>query len=251
MNTSSSTEFRWWKRSALVFGTLFGILLLTLLLQKPQQTTPHQILTSQPLVTPDDDPSLGDEEAPVTIIEFADFQCPSCKQFHDDTFSFLLERYIATGKVRFIYRDLPLTENHAWSFKAAEAAECADEQAKFWEFHELIFTNQHALTSLQQPVSTATSTTTTITQNNKNILVNIAPIIASLKQLAAELGLDTTQFNACLDTSKQRSEVEKDRADAASAGIIATPTLFINGKKVEGALPKETLQHLIERELFI
>ncbi len=93
----------------------------------------------------DDDPVLGNPNAPVTIIEFGDFQCPYCKKFHDDTFPMLKKTYIDTGKAKFVYRDFPLENIHPNARPAAEAAECADDQGKFWEYHNALYRDQSAL----------------------------------------------------------------------------------------------------------
>lgn len=170
-------------------------------------------------VSADDDVALGDPKAPVTMIEFSDFECPFCKRFRDQTFSTLKERYIDTGKVRFVYRDLPLTQIHEHAQKAAEAGECADEQGKFWELHDAIFANQQAMT------------------------------VPDLKKYAADLRLDTGKFNACLDGGKYAEEVKKDVADAEKVGATGTPSFFINGIPVSGAQPTENFVQIIEGEL--
>jgi protein-disulfide isomerase len=110
-------------------------------------------------------------------------------------------------KIRFVYRDFPLTSLHQYAEKAAEASECADDQGKFWEYHDLLFANQSALD------------------------------VDSLKSYAAQLGLDTAKFNDCLDSGKQTAEVQKDAQDAQSYGATGTPAFFINGLLVSGALP--------------
>jgi protein-disulfide isomerase len=112
-------------------------------------------------------------------------------------------------EIRFVYRDFPLTSLHQYAEKAAEASECADDQGKFWEYHDLLFANQSALD------------------------------VDSLKSYAAQLGLDTAKFNDCLDSGKQTSEVQKDAADAQAAGATGTPAFFVNGLLVSGALPFE------------
>jgi protein-disulfide isomerase len=112
-------------------------------------------------------------------------------------------------KIRFVYRDFPLTSLHQYAEKAAEASECADDQGKFWEYHDLLFANQSALD------------------------------VDSLKSYAAQLGLDTAKFNDCLDSGKQTAEVQKDAQDAKSYGATGTPAFFINGVLVSGALPFE------------
>src|SRR3989344_9399332 len=99
-------------------------------------------------VSADDDPVLGEKNAKVTIIEFSDFQCPFCSRFRDQTFDQIKSKYIDTGKVKFVYRDFPLTQIHPMAQKGAEASECADEQGKFWEYHDLLFQKQDEWTSI-------------------------------------------------------------------------------------------------------
>jgi len=166
----------------------------------------------------DDDPMLGSENAPVTMIIFTDFQCPYTKIFFNDTFPLIKQNYIDTGKVKFVYRDFPLSM-HQYAQKAAEAAECADEQGKFWEYHSMILENQDIVD------------------------------IESLKQFAVDLGLDTSTFNTCLDTGEMTSEVEADIADGSSYGVTGTPTFFINDQKIVGAQPYSNFESIIEQEL--
>lgn len=166
----------------------------------------------------DDDTVRGSKDAPVTIIEFSDFECPFCTRFYEQTLPLIEENYIKTGKVKFIYRDFPLSF-HKNAQKAAEAAECADEQGKFWEMHDKIFENQNALD------------------------------VTSLKQYAKDLGLDTTKFDSCLDSGKYADEVQRDFTDGQSYGVSGTPTFFINGIEVVGAQPYNTFEQIIEQEL--
>jgi len=168
---------------------------------------------------PDDDPSLGDPNAPVTIVEFSDFQCPYCARFFANTLGLLKDKYVKTGKVRLVYRDFPLSSIHAEATGAAEAAACANEQGKFWEYHDKIFQNQQALGA------------------------------ANYKQWAKAIGLDAVVFNQCVDVRKYADEVQKDFDDGRTAGVSGTPTFFINGKMVVGALPIEEFESAIEEAL--
>jgi protein-disulfide isomerase len=118
-----------------------------------------------------------------------------------------------------VYRDFPLNSIHPFAQKAAEATECADDQGKFWEYHDLVFENQTAID------------------------------VDSLKSYAAELGLDTATFDDCLDEGKQSSEVEKDSEDAQAAGVTGTPAFFINGEFVSGAQPFSVFQQVIDAAL--
>ena len=167
----------------------------------------------------DDDPFLGNPAAPVTIVEFADFQCPFCGRFTKTTEQEIIETYVKTGKAKFVYRDFPLTSIHEEAQKSAEAGECADEQGKFWEYHDVLYQRQDQLS------------------------------VKHYKAWAAELGLNTGQFDECLDSGKYAAEVQKDFRDGQSAGVRGTPGTFVNGRLVEGALPFGQFQPVIEEEL--
>jgi protein-disulfide isomerase len=169
-------------------------------------------------VSADDDPVQGSKDAPVTIIEFSDFQCPYCAKFYTQTLPQIRENYIDTGKVKFVYRDYPLS-SHQYAKKAAEAAECAHEQGKFWEFHDMIYENQIDLN------------------------------YEKLKQYAIDLGLNTNEFNICLDSGRMSQEVMKDFQDGSNYGVTGTPSFFINGTKLVGVQPFEAFQRIIEQEL--
>lgn len=175
-------------------------------------------LPSGIMVSADDDPSKGSKNAPVTIVEFSDFQCPFCARFYTQILPLMEENYINTGKVKLVYRDFPLGF-HTNAQKSAEAAECADEQGRFWEYHNKIFENQNKLDTI------------------------------NLKQYAKDLGLDSKKFDSCLDSGKMASEVQKDFSDGSSYGVSGTPTFFINGIEVVGAQPYTVFQQIIEQEL--
>ena len=194
------------------------------------QGSPSAQPTPAPVVqaSADDDPSWGPADAPVTIIEFSDFQCPFCLRFWNQTLPQIKQEY--QDKVRFVYRDFPLTGIHAWAQKAAEAAECADDQDKFWEYHDLIFANQNALS---EQLNTA----------------GLDGVLATFKSYAADLGLDTAPFNDCLDSGKYTSEVQKDLQDGQSYGVTGTPAFFINGQLVSGAQPFANFKTVIDAAL--
>jgi len=178
-------------------------------------------LPEQPVkieVSADDDSVKGNKDAPITIIEFSDFQCPFCGKFFTDTLPELEEKYIKTGKAKLVYRDFPL-EFHPFAQKAAEASECAHEQDKYWEYHNKLFENQNALD------------------------------INSLKQYAKDLSLNTAKFNDCLDSGKMSAEVQKDFADGRKYGVSGTPTFYVNGIQLVGAHPFETFDALIKQQL--
>jgi len=171
----------------------------------------------------DDDPFLGEENAPVTIVEFTDYQCPFCGRHFSQTFGQIKSSYIDTGKVKYVIRDFPLSF-HPFAQKAAEATECAEEQDSFWEMHDKLFANQNTLD------------------------------VASLKGYAAELGLDQDAFDTCLDGGEFAAEVQKDMADGSAAGISGTPGFWVigadgKGELVSGAQPFASFQAAIERHL--
>jgi protein-disulfide isomerase len=161
----------------------------------------------------------GDENAPVTIYEFSDYQCPFCARFFSSTLSQIEEAYIKTGKVKFVYKDFPLDSIHAEATPAAIAARCAGDQGKFWEMHDSIFENQQSLSS------------------------------SNYKKWASEMGLNTGEFNNCLDTQKYLSAVRKDLVEGQEAGIRGTPGFVIAGKVISGAQPFSVFQQAIEAEL--
>ena len=161
------------------------------------------------------DPGRGPATAPVTIVEFSDFQCPYCRQAAP-TLKKIQETF--GDRVRLVYRDAPLP-THPEALVAAEAAQCAHDQGKFWEYHDVLFANQQALQR------------------------------ARLREYAAVVGLDERRFSACLDGGRFRADVERDLGDAQAYGIASTPTFFVNGRVVMGALPYERLEQIVEEEL--
>jgi protein-disulfide isomerase len=163
-----------------------------------------------------DDPVLGKPAAPVTIVEFSDFQCPFCARVRPT----LKSLYDAYGdRVRIVWKDFPLTAIHPQAFVAAQAGNCAREQGKFWEYHDKLFANQQAL----QP--------------------------EFLKRYAAETGLDAATFNACLDTAKYSDRVQQQIGAGTTLGVSATPSVFINGRMLNGAQPYEVFAAVIDEEL--
>ena len=175
----------------------------------------------------DNDPALGSPNAPVVLVEFSDFQCPFCRKFWSDSLPQIKEKYIKTGKVRFVYRDFPLSNIHPGAEPAAQAAECAEDQGKFWEMHDKIFGEQEKLG-----------------QGTINFE------IGDIKRWAREIGLDGAALDTCLDSEKYKAEVAKDYSDGASLGVSGTPHVFVNGKLlIRGALPFEQIDQLIQQEL--
>lgn len=167
---------------------------------------------------------MGRDDAPVTIVEFTDFQCPFCRKYHTETFGLLKKNYIDTGKVRFASRDLPLSM-HPYAQKAAEAARCAGEQNKFWELRDAMITNSADL--------------------SQDAIIKYAQMN----------GLEIASFKACLEADKYKAEIQKDMADAGTLGISGTPSFVIGktakdaleGDRVVGALPVSTFESEIQK----
>jgi protein-disulfide isomerase len=167
----------------------------------------------------DDDPWAGKREAKVIVVEFSDFQCPFCAKMYPS-----IQRLIETygDRILFVYRDFPLSSIHPQAQKAAESAQCAFEQGRFWEYHDRLFERQEEWASLGIP---------------------------KFREYAADLGLDTERFNECLDSGKYAAEVAADLREGERIGVSATPTYFINGRKLTGALPYSTFQGVVEEAL--
>ena len=161
-------------------------------------------------------PSIGPENAPITIVEFSDYECPFCKKFHAETFSALMEAY--KGKIRFVHRNFPLSGIHANAFPAAEAANCAGEQGVYWAYHDKLL--------------------------NGASLSN-----AVYEQYAIDLSLDMVKFKDCIATNRYQPLVQEDYDFAANLGIRSTPTFFINGLAIVGAQPIEVFKQVIDQEL--
>jgi len=159
--------------------------------------------------------SKGAADAPVEIIEFSDFQCPFCLRA-DPTVRQVLSTY--GDRVRFVYRHYPLP-NHPLARPAAEASACAGEQGKFWPYHDLLFANPSKLAE------------------------------ADLKQHAATLGLNTPQFNSCVDGHKLKAQIDADLKDGEAAGVNGTPAFFINGRMISGAQPFDVFKKIVDEEL--
>ena len=160
-------------------------------------------------------PSLGPENAPVTIVEFSDYECPFCKRAHP-TLKKVLEKY--PQQVRFVYRNFPL-EMHKNARPAAEAALCAEEQGKFWAYHDLVFEST-------EPLSAET-----------------------LRKLAEKAGLDLAKFDPCVKEQRFRAKIDADVADGREAKVSGTPAFFVNGIPLSGARSEKEFTDLIDQEL--
>jgi protein-disulfide isomerase len=168
------------------------------------------------------DKALGAADAPVVVIEYADYQCPWCKRFAEGAGQQLREEYVASGEARFVIRNLAfLGDESVW---AAEAAECAEDQDRFWDYHDKLYAEQGAENS------------GAFSRDN-------------LKRLAAELGLDTAAFDGCLDSGEYGAQVRAERLEAQQRQIRSTPSLLVNGQLVENGASYAVLQAAIEAEL--
>ena len=174
----------------------------------------------------DDDPQLGKADAVVTIIEFGDYQCPLCRAFWRETLPRIKREYVETGRVRIVFRDFPIQDVHPEATVTAMAAECAEDQGKFWEFHDKVFREQDR-------------------RGRDVVRYNVRDV----KRWAADVGLEAAAFNECLDSERHKAEVLKDYQDGAGIGMNGTPVFFINGRALVGAHPFTTFQKIIEEEL--
>lgn len=168
------------------------------------------------------DPIKGNPNAKVTIVEFADFQCPFCEKFFKDAEPQIIKDYVDTGKAKYVFKNLAFLGKE--STDAANAALCAKEQNKFWEYHDYLFKNQG--------------------QENAG---TFAP--DKLKGFAATLGLNTTQFNSCLDGQKYNSQVQADQAEANRNGFNSTPSVAVGSTPIIGAQPYAQFKTAIDAEL--
>jgi len=172
-------------------------------------------------------PAKGPADAKVTIIEYSDFECPYCARFAEQTLPQIEANY--GDRVLFVFRNYPLPASmHPYAEKAAEASECANDQGKFWEYHDMLFQNQPQVASVVESGG-------------------VGQVVEQLKQYAASLSLDTNRFNQCLDSGE---DVEKVRADQTSLDDIlismgitrfGTPAFFINGEFIAGAYPYDEM----------
>ena len=182
-------------------------------------------------VSLDDDPFKGNPNAPVTVVEFSDFQCPFCSRFFTQTLPSLQENYIDTGKIKLVYRDFPLDSLHPNARPAHIAAECADEQGKFWEYHDILFESQGQWNGLSS-----------------------TDLSAQLNQYATSMGLNSASFDSCLSSKSMADEVNADYLQAAQYGATGTPTFFIGNEKdgfikLVGAQPYAAFQAAIDAQL--
>ena len=207
----------------LIISSLFAIMFVVRLRQV-------QLISQRVNITTNHDPAKGSVFAPITIIIFGDFQCPysaklngwvrTDKGFGYDETQDIIKRLSKKygNRIRFVYRDFPLRKIHPYALEAAEAAECAHAQGSFWEYHDKLYQNIYRI--------------------NNN----------TLNEFAAEIGLDMTTFDECLDSGRMEEEILSDIEDGLSAGVRGTPTTFINGVKIVGAKRIELFEEVIDKE---
>jgi protein-disulfide isomerase len=183
--------------------------------QQPAADAPQQVRRYD--IPVDDDPGIGPEDAPILIIEFSDYECPFCQKWHAEVWPLIQSKY--GDKVRLVYRDFPLFNMHPNATPAAMAANCANDQGRYWEFHSALFSGQYPLSR------------------------------KSYDAIAADLGLNASTFASCIESEKYKAEIEADYQFAAELGIQSTPTFFVNGLAIVGAQPFEMFDQLITMEL--
>lgn len=174
------------------------------------------------LQIPENTAQQGSGDAKVTVVEFADYQCPFCGRWGQDIYPKLKAEFIDTGKVKFVYWDFAFLGEE--SFLAAEAAMCAKDQGKYWDYHDKLFANQAG-------------------ENSNAFSIN------NLKIFGKQVGLNETEFNSCVDSRIYKPIVEEISNQASELGVISTPTVLINGIPLEGILPWESYKQVIETEL--
>ena len=165
----------------------------------------------------------GSPTAPLWVIEVSDFQCPYCKQWHDQTYNAFLDQYVKTGKVRLAYVNFPLS-SHAYAWPAAEAAMCAGVQNRFWPMHDSLFASQPRWEGIADP----------------------APVFDSL---ARATGVDMTRWRDCVKSGKMKPLIQADHDRAEQAGASATPSFMIGDKLLTGAQPLSDMQRVIDSAL--
>lgn len=168
---------------------------------------------------------LGDPNAPVAIVEYGDYQCPFCGKFFEQTESLIRENYIANGKAKLVYRSLAFLGEE--SISSSLAAECAKDQGKFWTYHDALYKAEIADGA----------------ENNGNLNRDL------FLRLAGDLKLNVPDFTTCYDGNKYASEIAQVRDRAESAGVNSTPTTFVNGEKVKGAVSFDSIKAVIDKYL--
>ena len=182
-------------------------------------------------ISADNDPVIGNPDAPITIIEFSDFQCPFCARFYTQTLPLIYEEYIDQGKVKLVFRDFPIQSIHPNAVPAAVASECANEQGKFKEMHDILFDNQNEW-------------------NNQETV----DALSLFSQYATEIQLEQETFDSCLTSGKYIEEIQKDLNDGQNYGVTGTPGFFVGNDQIgyvqiKGAQPFDSFKKVIDAQL--
>ena len=194
-----------------------------------------QLPTKQPniplKISADNDPIIGNPNAPITIIEFSDFQCPFCARFHIETLPSIMNEYIDKGQVKLVFRDFPIQSIHPNAVPASIASECANEQGKFKEMHDTLFENQNEWSN----------------QKLDNVIITFS-------KYASNMGLEEKEFDSCLKNGKYIDEIQKDLNDGRTYGITGTPGFFVGNEQIgfielKGAQPFESFKKVIDTQL--
>ncbi len=179
----------------------------------------------------DDDPVIGNPDAPITIVEFSDFQCPFCARFHTQTLPSILEEYIEQDKVKLVFRDFPIQRIHPNALPASIAAQCANDQDKFREMHDILFEKQNEWNRMET-----------------------TDALSLFSQYASEMQLDQESFDSCLTSGKHIAEIRNDLDDGHEYGVTGTPGFFIGNDQIgyvelKGAQPFESFKKVIDAQL--
>jgi len=182
-------------------------------------------------ISADNDPIIGDSNAPITIIEFSDFQCPFCARFNAQTLPVILDEYIEQGKVKLVFRDFPIQSIHPNALPASVAAECANDQSKFKEMHDMLFEKQN--------------------EWNKK---ETTEALSLFSQYASNMKLDMEVFDSWLTSGKHIDEIKKDLEDGRDYGVTGTPGFFVGNDQIgfvelKGAQPFESFKKVIDAQL--
>lgn len=228
METAEEERSNFWRNTSLILiGLLIGYIIgrfeLTSITFKNENAATGKTEINEIVISSDDDPYMGLEDAKITIIDFGDYQCPFSAKFNINILPQLEADYIKTGKVKYVFRDFPLNI-HPKAQYAHYAAECGKEQGKYWEMNKILFEKQSDWSKSED-------------------------IIKTLNTYATEVGIGGYKFEDCLKSEKHKEEVEKDKNDGISYGIKSTPTIIVNGKIIRGISTYDQLKQLIEKEL--
>lgn len=221
-------KVRFWKAFAAIAAIAFVISILSggfgiVDRSEPCPTCPT-VTGGQPAAVANGEPNLegakilGDPDAPVVIVEYADFECPFCERHYTETFGQIKENYIDTGKAAYVFKHYPLSF-HQQAMPAALAAECANEQGKFWEMHDMLYEN------------------------------GVAGGADAFKTYAEQLGLKTSVFDDCMNKKKYTTEINAEMAEGQALGVKGTPGFIINGQLVSGAQPYSVFAQVIDSKL--